>query len=359
MQKWTTWWVLLLLTAGAVWWVMYPQPADEDDLAANEVLFPNLRNLANPVAKISVQSAKATFDLNYKDGVWRVSSHDDYPAEPNTVFQWLLGTSELRRLERKTSNPDLYVKLGLNDPADDNSRAVQFIVTDGAENKLAEYVLGDRVVAKGDTTRSEYFVRVPGNPETWLVDGKLPAGLGEPLDWVSQELVTISPERIRQVVVTHPDGETVTVSKTDAKQPDFILGDLPENAVVGDDWRVNDIGKGLSDLRFDDVQARGEVSEGEVGYTVVLVTFDGLQVTMETTRSGERTLGTLEAAFARSESDETEGETTTSDDLRSEVNALNQRWENWVFILPKYQSDYFSKRRSDLFTIKTEEASGG
>ncbi|MFQ5995225.1 MAG: DUF4340 domain-containing protein [Acidiferrobacterales bacterium] len=342
-----------------------------------ESLFPKLMADINDTVEVVGASKGNTFTLTRRDGRWVVKERSDYPADADRVQELLVGTAQLRRVEPKTRKPDLYAKLGVEDIDHEKSTSVKIALKNAAGATLAELIVGQSRWSKGDPSQREYYVRLPQDPQAWLVEGQIPEEKS-PSKWLDDEVLGLDSARVREVSVTHADGHTVVVRRSDPKEDDFELVGLPKGAEVESVYKINSIGNTLTNLTLDDVKPAAAVSfEKRSGLSVVLKTFDGLAVTMQTTKDDDRTLARFSAAFdpplmhkkvsdkpqAKTEasSSNNEGKLKTADAVKQEIKKLNNRWEGWAYIVPKYRVDDLAKRKSELIKVskKSKKTKGG
>ena len=229
------------------------------------------------------------------------------------------------------------------------------------------WVLGDRRPSKSDAGRTELYVRVADDPQAWLVEGSVPGG-GKIIDWLDRVVARIDRERLRAVEVSHADGAVVAVSKEVPADSDFVLRDVPGGRETDSRYRVNDIGRFLEDLRFEDVAPESSLDfAGSMDKRVQVVTFDGLRVHLDAVmRDGDawvrmraevdetlvETPGADAAAAADSGSgaaaEDAPGALRPLDEVRTEAERLNAQWRGWAYELPSFKRDYIAKRMDEL-----------
>ena len=403
--------VLAVVTAIAVGAVLSIDREPGTVAGSGELVFPALLDRVNDVARVRVTGNEGTFTLARDGEVWVVEEKERYPAEPDTMHNLILGAAGLRRVEPKTSNPEHYPKLRLEDPAGEDAQSARFVLEDASGAELARWVLGDRRPSKSDPGRTELYIRTGDDPQAWLVEGSLPGGRTI-IDWVDRLVARIDRERLRTVEVMHADGMTVAVGKRHPADVDFILQGVPEGREIDAQYRINDIGRFLEDLRFEDVVPASELDfSGSVDKRVRVATFDGLRIRMETVvRDGESFASlraevdeALAVAAAKTAEDEigsesgaggmaeggtgsegevggtggsgagTESEHETDagsegaagalhplDAVRAEAAKLNARWTNWAYELPSFKRDYIANRIDALTRpIEEDEAQEG
>ena len=344
---------------------------------AGEVVFPALLAQVNSVERVRVTGREGTFTLARDDDRWVVEEKERYAADPDRVHKLLLGGAGMKRLEPKTGNPDLYPKLWLEDPSGEDAKSARFVLENAAGTALADWVLGDSRPSKSDAGRTELFIRVADDPLAWLVEGSVPGG-STIIDWIDRTVARIDRERLRDVEVVHADGAVVAVSRAGPEDTDFSLQGVPADRETDSQYRVNDIGRFLEDLRFEDVARSSSLDfAGSVDKRLRITTFDGLRVDVESVmRDGEAwvqlraeadetlagTSGDGADAGASggddAESAKASGALLALEDVRAEAERLNARWKGWAYELPSFKRDYIAKRMDEL-TRAIEAADAG
>jgi hypothetical protein len=345
---------------------------DEDSSAIpgnGELLFPELLSGINEIEKIEGASAGERFTLKRGPGGWIVPDKFGYPANADKVHKLLVGAAGLKRVEPKTKKETLYPKLGLEDLSIESSRAVSFTFEAADESTPASLIVGNSAPAKGDPEASAIYVRLPGDPQSWLVEGKLPKD-GTLLDWLDRKILDIERARSREVRVRHEDGEVVVVSKNTPAENDFTLADVPPGREIDAQWSVNDIGRSLTDLDLEDVRPRDALATNVPSvFTVTMRTFDGLTVAMDVYEDDKQALALLKASFAagdQSPGGQVAGPTSedgsktpprllTAEEVRAEASKLNARWSDWVYVLPDFKFDHLVKKQTDLLKDETKD----
>ena len=367
--------VATLVAVGAVFFVERESSTTDD---GGEAVFPALLEQVNSVDRIRVTGNEGAFTLARDGDRWVVEEKERYAADPDRVHKLLLGAAGMKRVEPKTSNPELYPKLWLEDPSGEDAKSVRFELENASGTALADWVLGDRRPSKSDASRTELFIRVADNPMAWLVEGSVPGG-PTIIAWVDRMVARIDRERLRDVEVVHAGGATVVVNRPGPADTDFSLQGVPADRETDSQYRVNDIGRLLEDLRFEDVARSSSLDfSGSVDKRVRITTFDGLRVDLETVmRNGEawaqlraevdealvKTSG--DGADASSDGDaetkKTSGVLLALDDVRAEAERLNARWKGWAYELPSFKRDYIAKRMDELTRAieRTDEGEDG
>lgn len=321
-------------------------------------LFPNLLPAVNEVAKIRISSGGKSFVLERSGRIWTSPDRSGFPANADKVHSLVVGAAGLKRIEPKTAKPELYSKLGVDDPSMESSQALAYTLEGAGGRKLAKWITGNVAPSKGDPEASEIYVRLPDNPQTWLVEGKLPRGRAL-IDWLDQAIVDIDRSRVHQVRVRHEDGEEIVVYKTTFAEKDFSLTDMPDDMDVNGQWRINDIGRAFTNLELSDVQQKDALPESaSPSLTATMHTFDGLEIVLKLYKVYGKSLCTLSASYDESLRNETEAKLAPGE-VRKEASALNEKWKPWIYNLPDFKANHLAQKREALLKDKAAEGGSG
>ena len=368
--------ILAAVTAIVVGAVLSVDRESSTAARSGEIVFPGLLDQVNSVVRVRVTGNEGKFTLTRDRDTWVVEEKERYAADPDRVHKLLLGAAGMKRVEPKTSNPELYPKLWLEDPSSKESKSVRFVLENASDAELANWVLGDRRPSKSDASRTELYIRVADDPLAWLVEGSVPGGQ-KIIDWLDRPVARIDRERLRAVEVVHADGTVIAVNKSLPADADFALRDIPADREADSQYRINDIGRFLEDLRFEDVAPSSSLDfAGSLDKQVQAATFDGLRVHLETVMRDGEAWAQLRAEFdeglveksedaAEASKDEagaapgdTPGSLRSADEVRAEAERLNARWKGWAYELPSFKRDYIAKRIDELTRAIEETAEG-
>jgi hypothetical protein len=359
--------IALTVAAGLAAWGLRSGSASgaSAGVESPERLFPGLADRINDIEVLTISGHGQRFTLRRTGDEWGADEKDGHRVRFERLKPLLVGLSELRPLERKTSSPALHGKLGLQAPDADGSQSVEVTVLAAGNAPLASLIVGNA----GPAPRTR-FVRKSGDDQAWLVQGELEP---EPsLDtWIDTEILRLDSTRVASVTVTHPDGEVVTVAKAAKDDPVWTLQGLPDGHELKQAGSTNRLAESLQWLDFEDVAAasRRPLPETERA-TTVFDTFDGLRVTL--TLAHEVTGGLADAAV------EPDGEAaaeppadaakmtnwltlsvsateSASETVRAEAEQLQARLAPWVYQVGDYLGSALRPRMADLTQPKAEE----
>ena len=350
-------------------------------------VFPELKTVINDVTELSLATQSGTITLHRQENIWRVKEKYDYPADLGTVRETLIGLAELTTLEPKTRKPELYEKLGLQDVDAEGSLSTGITLKDATGETVAAAIIGNDRPVQGKSGNTELFIRKAGDPQTWLVQGRLTVEKN-PGKWLDKELTQIETKRVRRLTVTHPDKTRLVVEKAKPTDLDYQVAHLPEGLEIESQFTVNNIVSTVTSLSLDDVQPASEIPfDGQQVVTAVFETFDGLQGTVQLLPKDDKNYVTISAVFnadlvwkpepkkepeSEKESEPQDAEQTEVEaqdqealaepeqpkikpeaEVKAEIEALNKRVGDWVYVIPKFRADTLLKKPQDL--LKTSD----
>ncbi|HHB92623.1 MAG TPA: DUF4340 domain-containing protein [Thioploca sp.] len=313
-------------------------------------LFPQLAATIDQVTTVNVQTNTETITMiRDENWNWQMQEKYNYPVETDKVNNLLLAMTELTILEAKTSNSELYSKIGVDDVPDGQS-VILTLKTNS--DSLASLIIGNSQIAKIDSTRNEIYVRKVDDKQAWLVLGKLSVE-NKLTDWLERQIIDIKNDRVRKVTI----GEDILIFKNTPDDEEFQLANLPANGTVKMPYMLKNIATTLSNLEFDDVIAADEL-ELKPEITAIFTTFDGLEVTMQVAKQNDKNYATFTAKFnpeaviaKESNSEEKDSKSEEKVDVHKQIESLNTKLVGWVYELSEYKVDDLAKKREELITI--------
>lgn len=351
--------------------------SDSPERATSELLLPQLSGKLNEIESITVRAPGDTTVATLRRGAdqWTVAEASDYPANLGRIRQNLIALADARIVEEKTSNPEFYDRLGVVDIADEKATGTQLEIA--APEFSATVIVGDTGVSGGNMA----YVRRSGEPQSLMVSADLDLS-DDRAEWLERDLMDISSAEVHRVIITHPDGELLSLQKDSPDATDFSVAGIPEGRELSFGGVANSIGAVLSSLRLDEVTpeatfeaaaaepviARFETFNGMVVQARVYPVDAGVRVSFEVSADpvlADNSSGLQKAAAdaPSAEADEAGDEALEApetpeavDDavdpfptVQAEAEKLNQRLQGWIYTLPSYKSDQLTKRLEDLF----------
>lgn len=325
--------------------------------SGGERLLPDLEKQLNSVAELRVIGADGAtaVTLDRTENDWVVLEKDGFPADRAALRNTLLELANATIIEQKTSKPEFYARLGVEEPGSPDAASTALEIVTASDTLR---VIVGKIAFDGYGT----YVRLDGDPQGLLVSAELEPGTA-PLDWIRRELLDIAAADIVAVSIEHSDGERLRIEKSARADNTFTVLEVPEGRALSSEYAANSIASALSGLEFDDVRARMVADPGSVT-TARYEMFDGRVIEIETTRDGDQTWAAFDFAYDQSlatrfgasaggagDEGAAAGEgtaATAASDPEQAIMELGERLGGWSFALPDYKLAQFGKRMADL-----------
>lgn len=268
--------LLAALVVGLVLLLVVLEESDHSETPESRLLLPDLDAHANSADTVLILQAseQGNATLHRVDDRWTVEERDGYPADTAKLRSLMVALVGATIVEQKTSNPELYGKLGVDDPGDGGS---------GAKVTVSGDSFSETVILGKAAQRDFRYARVADQAPSYLIDKnpEIPKKVG---DWLSPDIVDVPSDRIRHVSITHADGETIVVDKDSKDLTDFSVLEVPAGKELSYASVGNGIAAVLAKLKLEDARA---AVEAPAETTVVFDTWNGLRVTAVVTPEGE------------------------------------------------------------------------
>ncbi len=337
---------LLLVTAVvAVLVMLVPGKTSRESALQKQHVLPDLAAQVNDIDFVHLSGAgtKTIVTLNRRSGKWLVAESSDYRADWPVLRQLLSDLAAAEIIEAKTSNPELYSRLGVEDTDGPDAQGV--LIEFAEETGLPSLIVGNK--AQG---RVGQYVRLPGNAKSLLIDRVLTVPT-DMLQWLDRDVVDIQGAELVELSITHPDGEQVLLKKISADDVDFQLQNIPEGREIKSNWAANSIGGGMASLRLDAVVPEGDIDWSDA-VKITALTADGLQISAKLVSTQDQHWISLRASayepIRAGEPDESGAETPVSTESLDRANRISDRVTAWAYAIPQYKAEVLTKRMEDL-----------
>lgn len=294
-------------------------------------VLPGLAGKLGDVASVEVRRADLDLTFVHDGNDWLVKQKSNYPADGAKIRRIVLALSDMTLVEPKTSKADLYPRLQVEDQGKGKSTLVTIKDKSGAD--LARLIVGKRSYDRLGEGNDGVYVRKPGNPQSWLARGSLDFSDDMP-SWLARRIVDIPDSRMAKVVLTQPDGTSLTLNrpKPDAK---FALENPPKDAKYKSDTALGEPAMALETLDLEDVAPTAKLPVPDKGViTGSYTTFDGLTITARLFRHNNKSWVVLAA--------------TGSGKTDAEAKKLNGQVSRWAYAIPDYKAKMIETKIADL-----------
>jgi hypothetical protein len=325
--------------------VMVGRRDDAGPAGAGTALVPNLEAALGDIERVTVARAggEVVATLEKQPENWVVADKHGYVADAAKLRQALTALAEARVLEQKTSNAELYGRLGVEDVTAPTATGISVALT-APGHELPTVILGN---AEGARYR---YARRAGEAQSYLVD-RNPDVPRAAAQWLDSVIIDVRSERVREVSITHADGEVVRLSKASPELANFEVADVPEGRELSYPGVANVVGNALRELNLEDVEPAADDAAAEP--TVVEYrTFDGLVVRVTGVERDDESWITLEAsadAAAPPAADAAPAEgAAPAADPAAEAARINEKVGGWRYKIASFQYDQMTRRITDL-----------
>jgi hypothetical protein len=329
---------------------------------STSALYPGLQRSLQNAKSVRIYSAGDTLavDLQRDGDTWSVAQRNGYPADATKVRKFLLSLADAKIKEEKTSNPDNYASLDVQDISDANASGMR-VEVEGVEPKV------DLIVGKRGPGSNSRYVRRAGEAQSWLIE----ASLGDeraPSDWLDKALIDITADRIQSATLTTQGDKPYTATKRSQTDENFAVENLPKGKELYSESAANSFATALAGLNLSDVRLASEL-DGKPDDRATYRTFDGLILELDGWKRDDKRYIAVRAKFdatiaerfklvkteapsaAEGEASDTQsGESAAKDkvDAQAQAATLADKLKDWAYEIPQYKYDAIFKPLKDL-----------
>lgn len=358
------------------------KPASEFTARAGALL-PELAPELDSLGKLRLSGAAGAdiVTLERSDKGWVVANRGGYPADAAKLREFVLTLADAKTIEAKTSNPERYPDLGVEDVTAADAKGV-LVELEGL-SKPARFIVGHINGGGGGGT----FVRRADEQQTWLTGATLNIERGV-ADWIARDLADLPSSQIRSVSIDKA-GKTLRVEKSTTGDGNFVIADLPKGRVASSEYAANGLASMLAGLRVDDVldsssaeppsdaiKARYTLFDGTV-ISATAWTVDGRHlarfaanldeaaandwIALEQAKADQAYEEAREAVPASGEasradapakplalSDPEQDRKAKREAIQAQVDQLASAFGQWTFVIPAYKFELINKSIDDL-----------
>ena len=344
----------VILTAGITAKMRAPQSSVE-----TIPLFPDLTNRINDVAKIVIEGDEKTVELSQQGEIWVITTTDNYPALFNKVRAAVINLTSFKIVNEKTDNPELYNRLGVEDPAVEDATSLLITLFDEKDQKIVSLIVGNPRQSSG--SKPGLYVRKPDEKTALLVEGVLDISANQ-TDWFHRDLFDIPSDRVSSVKINFADGNAFEIYKEAPEQTDFeVHGENIANESASK-IIINRLGNSMQEMRADGVIAAGNFSFPDDAVTTTVTTFDGLVINAKLAQVDDKSYVnftfTTDPEKLSADKETAANETGTNAEAAiSEVNitelaqTLDHALSGWVYLIPDFKYEALTTSPDSLINM--------
>ncbi|MCE3232295.1 MAG: hypothetical protein K0R98_552 [Rickettsiaceae bacterium] len=252
------------------------------------------------------------------NGTWVLPGKFDYPVEVEKIRDIVVNAEKLEIVEKKTSEKDRLVDLGLGDPESPTAKNPRVVFLDATEDKIfADFIRGNEQTSGKVNTTTGLYVRNSNEDQALLVRGDFTIKL-DANTLLNKKVYSLDDKRVSKASFKRLQGKSFELVRAPG-QSDFKI--TPAKTAK-DGNALNDLGNLLTkSLTFADVMPRAIKSfDKKATDDVKYETFDGLVVVLRTLTDQDGKWVTIDAS-------------ATNDAKKVEAEAINSAAKNWVYRL--------------------------
>ena len=324
-----------------------------------EILFPELESRINDIAAITIKGSKNTVELKQQDELWVLASSDNYPALVNKVRATVINMAELKLLEEKTGNPDMYPRLGVEDPYNNDATSLLITLKTGTGEVTTSIIAGKPRQSAG--SKPGLYVRFPDQARALLVEGMIDVSAND-YDWFERNLFDIPSGFIKNATIKYADGNSFEIFKERKEEPDFQARGITLESSAAK-IILTRIGRSMEEMRANGVQSLENFSFPEDAVTTTVTTFDGLIIIARVAKIDNKSYAHFTFAVdpsAQNEENKTaEASEDTTDTLAGltadfkpdpvqEAKYLTETLSPWVYQIPDFKYEALTSNPGNL-----------
>jgi len=292
---------LVLAAAGvavlAGGWMLGPGATSDSRVTVppGTVVFPDLASRLQTAAEVDVVAKGVTTRITRSGAQWGLADRGGYRIQQDKLRELLTGLTELRITEPRTSDPTQYDKLGVDDPNSTAGTANLLRVLDAQGKPIAELITGHRRVRTAGNLPESLYIRRPGEAQSWLAEGRLPVDADAQL-WLERDVVNVAATDVVKILTSRPES-TLQFDR----DGDKMALTAPVEHPKLDEYRLEDVFRGLEQVTLSDVEPASKPREGKVGVAIYTLA-DQTVITITLFRADKDIWATFDATGGRAAS---------------------------------------------------------
>lgn len=175
---------------------------DRGELFFPEFTDPNEARTLEVIEFDEESAAAEPFQVTFKNGLWTIPSHHDYPADAeDRLAETAAGIIGLKKEDFRTSNVGDHEACGVIDPLDEGAtslrgRGKRVTIKNQQGEILADLIFGEKLEERPDYR----FVRIPGQKRVYVTRTDMDIST-DFADWIEQDLLLVDREKIEKVIL--------------------------------------------------------------------------------------------------------------------------------------------------------------
>jgi len=253
---------VVLLVAGL--WLSMHKSSVQGDLGGGS-LFSDLGAAVGDVNEVRLSRGDGSRVTLRKEGDGWVVVERQYAADPSRVRELILSLTSMKIIERKTSDPANYAKLGVEKPDSPTATSTLLEVVAGAKS-------WSLIVGKASEGRAIY-VRKPEEAASALASPALTVD-PDPKRWLDRQVTDIPGASVHEIAVRPAAGPAYLLSRAAREDQDLVLSPVPKGRNPASSMAINGQADALTAFNFDDMRPLPDSAPAATDHATFR-TFDG------------------------------------------------------------------------------------
>ena len=306
-------------------------------------ILPGLKLSLNNVSQLQIVGPgnQILSTITRSDMGWSVQERNAYPADLSKVRATLLNLADAKIIEEKTSNADLYSKLGVEDVSSTDAQGTKAIIK--YDNNTDELIVGK----PGPQINKSRYVR-PGNSDTsWLIDRKI--DLKYQADyWLKKDILSIEPNEVASVTIVLPDGAELAIANNNDEENTFSVTNLtnPNSQVI--DAELHQVTNALSAFQLLDVTTAEQFADKNPSMNVSYQLKSGAKIDLTAFDENSEHYASVDVSINIDQVGDNQS-------IQEYVGNLKKATSGWVFKIPNVSYDSMYKREADVLAITEDQ----
>ena len=317
------------VAVGAGWYFgAATRPDQRVAMDSGKLMFPDLAAKLKDARRIEITGKGKTTVVELRDGIWGIADRGGYRVLESKLRGMLTTLTELRLTEPRTSDPTQYARLGVEDPTAEKEGTANLLrVLDAGGKPIVAVIVGHRRMRTQGHVPEQVYVRLPGDPQSWLAEGGLQADT-DPQVWLDRDVINIAHGTIAKVAATNGDSK-IELARDGEKLKVTVPAEYPKL----EDYKLDDVARALETLTFQDVKSDKEPIGDKAG-EAVFSTSDGLEISVTVNRQDKDSW--------------TRFKVTGTEARKADVEKLNAKLAGWAFQTGQWKEKAFIPALDDL-----------
>ena len=232
-------------------------------------LYPELKAKLDSIDKVRVLKGGETqiVAVERKGDDWSVTDRSGYPADASKIRKFLIATADAKLVEEKTSNPENYAAIGVED--------VTAATATGHRVEISGAGAPVSLIVGKQAGRSSQYVRRAADKQSWQISDSLDVPTTGDA-WLRKDIIDIAADRIQSATVAIADGKPWSAVKASRADTDFKVDGVPKGKELSSPSAANSIGSALASLTLADVRKASELQAQKPAAHATYKAFDGL-----------------------------------------------------------------------------------